>query len=166
MPNWVTNVIHALNDDVDFEKFTDEEGKFDFEKIIPMPDDIFRGDLGREEREKYGEKNWYDWSIKHWGTKWNASESNVQGNTVYFETAWSCPLAVLRELGKKVGGILVFYADEDTGSNCGGFIVKKNGDIIELDNDRIMAVAIQGDDLYDHDIIDRFIWDVECEGDD
>lgn len=166
MPNWVKNIVHALKYDMDFKKFTDEEGKFDFNKITPMPDDIYRGDLGEKERAKYGNRNWYDWSIEHWGTKWNACESNVQGNTVYFETAWSCPVPLLVELGKRVGGILVFYADEDTGSNCGGFIVKKNGDIIELENDRIMAVAIQGDDLYDHDVIDRFIWDVECEGDD
>lgn len=165
MPNWVTNLVHAIDPDVDFGKFANEDGEFDFNKVIPMPDDIFRGDLGREEREKYGEKNWYDWSIKHWGTKWNASESNIEGNFVRFETAWSCPVPLLVELGKKVGGILVFYADEDTGSNCGGFIVKRNGDIIDLDNDRIMAVAIQGDDLYDSDIVERFIWDLECEGD-
>jgi hypothetical protein len=163
MPNWVTNVVHALKDDVDFAEFTDEEGNFTFEKIVPMPDDIFRGNLGQEERAKYGEKNWYDWSMEHWGTKWDASESNVQGNTVYFETAWTCPVDVLKELGKKVGGLLVFYADEDTGSNCGGFLVKSDGHIIELDDRTIMAVAIQGDDLYDHDIIERFLWELECE---
>ena len=37
-------------------------GTFDFNKVIPMPDDIYRGDLGPKEQKIYGKKNWYDWS--------------------------------------------------------------------------------------------------------
>lgn len=167
MPNWVKNIVHAIEPDVDFEKFTDEEGKFDFNKIIPMPDDIYRGDLGEKERAKYGKKNWYDWSIENWGTKWNACDSNVQGNTVYFETAWSCPLPLLVELGKKVGGILVFYADENIGYNLGGFIVRANGNIRELDNDQILGMVIHyGMDVYENDAVDEFRYEMEEENDD
>ena len=70
MPNWTRNELIVQADDPkdlkDFKKkvFTkDEEGKikFDFEKIIPMPENIFRGNLGNEEREQYGDNNWYDW---------------------------------------------------------------------------------------------------------
>lgn len=42
-------------------------GTFDFEKVIPMPEDIYRGNLGSAERELYGKKNWYDWSVWNWG---------------------------------------------------------------------------------------------------
>ena len=38
-------------------------GSIDFNKVIPMPDYIFQGNLGMAEREKYGKENWYDWSI-------------------------------------------------------------------------------------------------------
>ncbi len=31
-------------------------GTFDFEKVIPMPEDIYRGNLGSAERELYGKK--------------------------------------------------------------------------------------------------------------
>lgn len=42
--------------------------------------------------EKYGAKDWYDWCIENWGTKWNACETQIDDlNTaeVYFDTAWS-----------------------------------------------------------------------------
>ena len=35
-------------------------GSIDFQKIIPMPSNIYRGNLGQKEREQYGENNWYD----------------------------------------------------------------------------------------------------------
>ncbi|MBQ4466566.1 MAG: hypothetical protein II916_11525, partial [Oscillospiraceae bacterium] len=35
-------------------------GTIDFEKIIPMPSNIYRGDLGPKERVLYGKNNWYD----------------------------------------------------------------------------------------------------------
>jgi Ferredoxin-like domain in Api92-like protein len=49
--------------------------------------------------DKYGANNWYDWSIKNWGTKWEAQIMYTSGledtddNTlvVDFDTAWSPP---------------------------------------------------------------------------
>ena len=41
------------------------EGKegFDFNKLIPMPESVYKGPLGIEEMTKYKENNWYDWGI-------------------------------------------------------------------------------------------------------
>lgn len=164
MPNWVKVIVHALNDDVDFKKFTNENGDFTFEKIVPMPENIYRGNVGPEERAKYGKDNWYDWSYAHWGTKWDACESNVQDLTVVFETAWSCPTPVLVELGKKVGGLLVFYADEDIGSNCGAFFVKKNGEIVEIDPKVVFAEVVHYDlDIREHECVFDFNWMLDGE---
>ena len=49
-----------------------DESAFDFNKIIPMPDYIYDGNVGTKEKEIYGKYNWYDWSRENWGTKWNA----------------------------------------------------------------------------------------------
>lgn len=32
--------------------------------------------------------NWYDWNVEHWGTKWNAHESNISKRCIFFQTAW------------------------------------------------------------------------------
>jgi hypothetical protein len=83
--------------------------------------------------ENYGSKDWYDWSVNNWGTKWNASDSYVDGNTLHFQTAWSVPepvLIKLSELFPKIN-ILVKFADEDIGSNCGEFEIL-NGQIIRF----------------------------------
>ena len=67
MPNHVMNTLAFSGDAKRIremkEKIKSDEyglGTIDFEKIIPMPDSIYRGDLGRDEMEKYGKDNWYD----------------------------------------------------------------------------------------------------------
>lgn len=103
---------------------------FDFEMIIPMPDHIYRGNLGKAEEEKYGEANcWYRWSINNWGTKWNSySHEKINDTTIAFQTAWSFPDPVMLKLSKMFpkNKFFVRYADEDMGSNCGS-IIFKNG---------------------------------------
>ena len=61
MPNHVTNIIKLNGDRKQISEFlkqiqNDEHGlgTIDFEKIIPMPENIYRGNLGREETNLYG----------------------------------------------------------------------------------------------------------------
>ena len=84
-----------------------EEGKFDFQTIIPRP--------------KSQEDNWYDWNIEHWGTKWNAYNTEVSvvkhsckdkakhelerhsdiTLQYRFWTAWAPPTPIYEELAKE-----------------------------------------------------------------
>ena len=130
MPNWVTNriVFHGNQENIDkvLQYIKGNGSKIDFNKIIPMPDNIYRGDLGKRERELYGSNNWYDWSVANWGTKWNAQYSSLNNkNTLWFDTAWSCPIPVLNKLAEiccindvRFEGE---WADEDCGCNVGVF---------------------------------------------
>lgn len=48
--------------------------------------------------KNYGSRNWYDWSRKNWGTKWNAMEADVSfGDHPYisFDTAWCAPVPII-----------------------------------------------------------------------
>ena len=112
-------------------------GSIDFEKLIPMPDDVYRGPLGSKEMKEYpGEKNWYNWSINHWGTKWPAygtDELPAVEDSLVFQTAWSSVPIVIRELSHRYPDISMEYswADEDFGSNT-GMIEFKGGDAVSV----------------------------------
>lgn len=70
----------------------------------------------------HGASTWYDWCIKHWGTKWNSYENiQVDQDTITFETAWSAPEPVMAQLARMYPevGIEHWWADEATGSNTG-----------------------------------------------
>lgn len=69
-----------------------------------------------------GFPTWYEWSLKHWGTKWNAYEATrVNPGMLKFQTAWSAPLVWLGALAKQFPtcAIRLRWADEDFGSNVG-----------------------------------------------
>jgi hypothetical protein len=56
--------------------------------------------------KKYGASNWYEWTIKHWGTKWDASDPEIEleGKQTIgyrFETAWSPPIEWLQHAQTK-----------------------------------------------------------------
>jgi len=131
MPNHVTNRIKFLGNQEGIDKVLQlikgDDKCISFDKIIPMPDNIYRGDLGKREMELYGSANWYDWRISHWGTKWDAYNSsfNESDNTLWFDTAWSCPIPVLNKLAEICcqNGIEFEgeWADEDCGCNVGVF---------------------------------------------
>lgn len=86
---------------------------------------------GCENYIRYGFTSWYDWSVHHWDTKWNAygqpSELNTK-NTIYFLTAWSCPFKVIAALSKMYPDveIEIAWADENVGYNI-GIATYKNG---------------------------------------
>ena len=139
MPNHVLNRVTFICDDNEKLKTvltsiagSNGLGTIDFNKLIPMPDNIYQGPLGQQERDKYGDQNWYDWSREHWGTKWNAYETKPfedgqLHDTITFWTAWNPPTPVIRAIAEKFDIIVEHaYADECAGNkNCGIMWYKK-----------------------------------------
>lgn len=133
MPNHITNKVKIFAEEKQIRKIlkaiqNDEYGigSIDFDKIIPMPDNIFRGNLGQKESKLYGKDNWYDWSVENWDTKWNAyGHDNFTrydgGNEIQFLTAWSRPEQVIKKLSQMFPKIQFHHAwaDEDIGYNVG-----------------------------------------------
>lgn len=112
-----------------------EHKLFDFESFIPMPKSIYRGNLGTKERAKYGKNNWYNWSIDHWGTKWNAYSIEIEkGLTckkpyvkISFQTAWSSVPKIIQKISKMFPELSIKYAYSDDGSNFCGWEKYKGG---------------------------------------
>ena len=134
MPNNVTNVLKVHGDEEKvkamFEAVKTDElgiGSMDFNKIIPTPDNIFQGNLGTAEREKYGKNNWMDWNTSNWGSKWNSygySETVAEefdGSCIEFFTAWCGVPKIMETLAGQYPDLCFEYkwADEDLGSNVG-----------------------------------------------
>jgi hypothetical protein len=164
MPNHITNRITFTCTDKQFggliEKYwgsTDEEEEsgngssaLNFHRIIPMPQQIFRGNLGSEERDVYGDMNWYDWSIKNWGTKWNSYDGGYDEgtHTIFFDTAWSAPHPVIEKLGELTGlSFMHEWADEDMGNNTGYTLCVNGSCSTHYDKDGSDAAYIRAMDL-------------------
>jgi hypothetical protein len=65
-------------------------------------------DAARRAQAAYAETgywDWYDWSVNHWGTKWNASAARLdrqeRRDKLTFSTAWSPPRPVVAALGRR-----------------------------------------------------------------
>jgi hypothetical protein len=103
MANYVYNLI-KLKDIGDFHdivnKYINEKDNFDFRKIIPQPKDLYMGSIGKEEEKLYGDKTWLVFNNKNWGTKWNASETEINYDKmeIRFTTAWSPPDPIFEKL--------------------------------------------------------------------
>lgn len=184
MPNHVRNKILMKGID---EIFGSEGGDFDFNKIIPMPEELnvpsgspetdgiiavlyaltkqqdtvlrlnanividrfYIEEMNKLKPDKlktkqaeglkyirnlieYGHTTWYDWAIEHWGTKWNAYETEWFPDGVDFLTAWSNPEPVVMKLAEMFPDAEIehWWADEDAGNNAGHRLFS-NGEWIE-----------------------------------
>jgi len=111
MPNHCTNEVYmsfkTTKDKDNFLKKTCEENEFSFEAIIPLPN-------GKWD---------YDWCCKHWGTKWDAYDCDIENGgsdafvRINFLTAWSPPQPILEkilttDLSKGLEYVRWFYRDE------------------------------------------------------
>lgn len=146
MPNWVKNRVYFDDELVLKDMLVEtEDGSmtFDFNKVLPMPKELEDRDKvypinDKEEKkdkeliDKYGADNWYDWRVKNWGTKWNASGTFViDKNTVEFDTAWCSPEPLIAMITHCYDcEAHVKYADEDLGNNCGEYIYK-DGELLD-----------------------------------
>lgn len=117
------------------------EHRMSKERLSEALDTFIRGYFNVQ---RYGWKDWYDWSIDNWGTKWNACHEYIDDDNqvIEFETAWSMPEGVIKEICKYTP-VRVEYADENLGANCGieDYYVDKDG------NPTVTTVMNESDEL-------------------
>ena len=121
MPNWCNNNLILEHDDPQMlirARDALDRGEF-LQEFIPVPQelrDTVSGFMGEDKRAAheaqmdrnvalYGYKDWYDFCVGEWGTKWDTGE---QGNTdispdgkilhTGFDTAWAPPVAAYEKL--------------------------------------------------------------------
>ena len=124
MPNWCNNLLtmksknRKLLEEVQSsvsEGIRADRTKGLLNHFRPMPDDLtntvkgcensipkWQKDSSRLLMKLHGVDNWYDWAVKHWGTKWDVLscshcdligiDDGVWMLSIEFETAWSPPI--------------------------------------------------------------------------
>lgn len=123
MPNWCNNSITLYHEDpAMIDRAMNSNGLL--MEFLPTPQELIdtvSGWPSEDERaaheaqqasniEKYGYKDWYDWNIANWGTKWDfelESKDRDGPNTMTasFDSAWSPPITAyeaLLELGFEI----------------------------------------------------------------
>lgn len=98
-----------------------------------LEDTIELGKRAFENLQKYGFATWFDWSIHHWGCKWNAGETKIDGETIEFLTAWTPPTPIIQKLAEmhKNFSFEHEWADEGNGYATGR-AEYKNGECVSF----------------------------------
>ena len=89
MPNWCYNRVEVyIEDEKELKQWKEtvesKESKFDFNKIVPMPEELNTNlqDLtdakSKELIKKYGADGWYKWRLNNWGCKWSVDGNEVE----------------------------------------------------------------------------------------
>ena len=121
MPNWCNNDITLRHKDPAMIQRAQEalaSGTL-LQEFFPCPQDLIdtvAGSFGDTEKQaeleakeqanlkKYGYKNWYDWNVANWGTKWDVGSDGLMqrldANTLQasFDSAWAPPTEAYAKL--------------------------------------------------------------------
>lgn len=143
MPNWCSNTLYidhpnerTRREIVDLLRVGDDPISFD--GFLPTPPEL-KGDNAPpsappeviEQRiEKYGAKDWYDWQVQNWGTKWGPVDGELDndGRLFYtFNTAWGPPMEAIATLSKRYPEALFTLAYDEPGMDFGGYAVLQDG---------------------------------------
>jgi hypothetical protein len=165
MPNWCNNSIEIVGPRDKIRAVWEaakQENKGLLNALRPMPEglDIVAGRVGPEgspeqvelelrEAEnlaKHGARNWYDWSVSNWGTKWEISlegleyEEDEDGNydnggkgphariTGWFDSAWAPPVTAFAHYGSQNEDVKITLDYNEPGMAFVGRYTIENGE--------------------------------------
>ena len=94
--------------------------------------------------ERYGFRDWYDWSVTKWGTKWNGGEVDVESLepesfTIHFSTAWSPPVPVIEAMCERFPEIDAEMSYAETGCWFAGKVYGSDGCISDEPADDVKS---------------------------
>lgn len=134
MPNWCDNYISIDANEELLEKIADfvrsEESDFDFEKVIPMPENIYCGHIGPKEWEIYEKNNWYTWRDENWGTEQKAIVQNAEPGEYWLQTAWGPCKPVIAKLARIFPEATITHAYEEEGCCFCGKNIYQIGELV------------------------------------
>lgn len=164
------------------------DGKYlSFNKLFPIPaelEDTVAGWFGDTEKqteqtakeksniEKYGYKDWYEWALANYGSKWGAknvefSDEVTQGAThitATYESAWSPADGLIRKISELFPSLIfaVVSTEESDAFVC--YSIFSNGELVAEDGEtpempvEILKLSEADDDSFYEKLMD---WQTE-----
>jgi hypothetical protein len=113
--------------------YTDEEK---VEKIAEIKEQMA---LAKNNLERFGHSNWYDFCCTEWGTKWGAYDLHIEQDDdevlrVFYMTAWSPATPVLNKLAEMYPSLSFEMSVLDEGMGFGGTIYWEGGSFYHEDS--------------------------------
>ena len=184
MPNWCYNGVTITHKDpAMIDRAQHSKGLL--MEFLPTPDALLEtmaGSYGDEEKQRaleaqqaenlreFGAKDWYDWNIQNWGTKWDFALENVNREDEYtltasFDSAWSPPIEAYQKL-EALGFEIDAKYYEPGMAFCGTYITGCGENSIEIGglNSETVRDAI-GEELDDYFGISEEMAQYEAEED-
>jgi len=130
MPNWCINHLEVAGDKKQLHEFVEKSTTTIGTSDLRSGDEFsFEGTLPRGDR-----KDWYEWSIANWGTKWDACEPYINHNdkdyfSVSFDSAWGPPVLWVRGIMKDFPDLSFTLEYEESGMGFGGRLTAQHGEI-------------------------------------
>lgn len=144
MPNWCDNFVKIEHKNKTAIKRIEKAFKASklCAEFIPIPKKLEKAAMTEAEAEarieKYGYKDWYDFCVSKWGTKWdvgyhpdgynNITEQGDRFIYLNFSSAWSPPIGLYEKLSSEGYHVRAYYYeggcaftgiyDSETGDDC------------------------------------------------
>lgn len=183
MPNWCDNTLIVTGKRDRLKEFKSLVAKKEndgdvmyFQGIIPCPEELeksFSGWSGQKDEQekiekkqeellkKYGFKDWYDWRIHNWGTKWNGQlyDCTLDDDQLIlsFSSAWSPPIEWLEKVAPKFPKLKFELTFMETGCFFAGKCVAE-GESFNNEYGEPMQTDDSGDEVVYNSEKERYVY--------
>ena len=150
MPNWCSNnLILTHSDPAQVERAVNAYKRGELlNEFCPCPTELREADaklkafanaeVKNDNMTKYGYESWYDWSVAHWGTKWDVGdnidpEDYTPGDNqvmLYFDSAWAPPIRGMEQL-ESAGFEVQLYYWEPGMAFCGMYLTSSGDKYVD-----------------------------------
>lgn len=149
MPNWCSNTLQISGNKEQLKIFKQKSivksgmnlDIFLMDGLITMPEELAKvEDITPEEKAermaKYGYDNWFDWRFENWGSRTDATDSDIihlddEGLTINFETAWSPAIPYIKQVAKMYPDLVFDLYFMETGEWFAGRVTAHNEEVNE-----------------------------------
>lgn len=180
MPNWCGNVLIVEGSNDDLKRFRDavtvvsptDPSEVEYkilESLYPTPQELLTTPSGKmitddsgefeqvckENVALHGYKDWYDWRIAKWGTKWSDTDTYVAFEVTgaigfRFDTAWSPPIKAVEKIATMFPELTFILTYEELGMGyVGAFGCANDYTVDKFSEDIEFPEMGENDDVWD-----------------